>query len=186
MKIGKIILLLLGIIIIFTGCKTETKSSDGLSDTIVVYFSATGNTKAIAKEISQYLHCGLFEIKPMYPYKPEDLKYSNSRSYDEHVKHSCPEIGRAVPELSIYKNLIIGYPIWYGEAPGPIRSYASQGGPFKGVRIIPFCTSESSPIGNSCKDAFKDQKVKVEDGIRFDKNASKEEIHKWVDSLNLK
>lgn len=185
MKLCKIILLLLGIIIIFSGCQnSKAKSESDMSDTIVIYFSFEDNTKDIAKEISNYLHCGSFEIKALEPYKSEDLKGKN-RCYQEHIDNSLPDIPRLVPALSIYKTVIIGYPIWYGEAPNIVKSYIKRGGPFKGLRIIPFYTTKEKDITYSTKDLFKDEKAKVEEDKIFYNNPTKEEIHSWVDSLKI-
>ncbi|WP_305084692.1 flavodoxin, partial [uncultured Dubosiella sp.] len=42
---------------------------------IVVYFSATGNTKKIAEDIAQLTGANLFEIEPATPYTKADLAY---------------------------------------------------------------------------------------------------------------
>ena len=53
--------------------------------TLVVYFSATGNTKPLAEAIAEILQADLFEIVPAEPYTTDDLNYNDddSRSSQE-------------------------------------------------------------------------------------------------------
>ncbi|MBQ0105437.1 MAG: flavodoxin [Armatimonadetes bacterium] len=195
MKPDKLILLclLIAFLLILVGCKekTEIQEGEGLSETIVVYFSATGNTEKVAECIADELHCGIYQIMPAEEYTEEDLDWKNkeSRVSKEHQNRNImPEMGGLVPELGVYKTLIIGYPIWFGEAPNIMASYLKISQPLpKGLKVIPFCTSGSSPIGDSCKNLFKDYKnVKITEGKRFGKDWTEEECREWVKSLGLK
>ncbi len=202
----KILLIAMAILVIclFMGCennKAETENiptkpsnmtqGDELSDIIVVYFSATNNTRTAAQYIAKELHCGLYEIVPTQKYTKEDLDWQaeNSRVNKEHENPNIlPEMQRMVPELSVYKTLIIGYPIWYGEAPAIMRSFLKNADPIpNGLTVIPFCTSHSSPMGNSAKNLFKDVKnINLQEGKRFELEPSQEEVVEWVKSLDLK
>ena len=170
---------------------TQANKDEGLSDIIVVYFSCTNNTKFVAECIAKELHCGIFEIVPTEKYTDEDLNWQNkdSRVNKEHDNPNIlPSIGKLMPQLSVYKTLIIGYPIWYGEAPPVMRTFVRDCGEFpKGLRVIPFCTSHASPMGNSAKHLFKDvPNINLEEGKRFELKPSEEEVTEWVKSLNLK
>lgn len=173
---------------IFIGCKSKEvknqSSQNGLSDTIVVYFSATGNTKKVAQIIADELHCGIYEIVPDEEYTKEDLDWKNpkSRVSKEHNNPSIrPSFGELMPALSIYKTLIIGYPIWYGEAPNIMKSYLDKNNDMpKDMRVIPFCTSGSMDISKSAEHLFKNIPVNLEKGKRFSANSTDEEIINWV------
>ena len=58
--------------------------------TLVVYFSATGNTERVAKVIAETTGGELFELEPVTPYTNEDLKYNddNSRVSQEYANES--------------------------------------------------------------------------------------------------
>ena len=56
---------------------------------MVVYFSATGSTKAVAGYIAETLGADTFELTPQEPYLAADLDYNNSESR----VYSCEELG---------------------------------------------------------------------------------------------
>lgn len=88
--------------------------------TLVVYFSATGNTRRAANVIARESKGDIWEIKPEKPYSEADLDYldDNSRSVKEHDDPSIrPAISGDVPAWDSYNTVYLGYPIWWGEAP---------------------------------------------------------------------
>ena len=110
-----------------TGSDTETNTEDtsdgGASDgkTLVVYYSATGNTEAVANYIADATGGDLFELEPVEPYTDEDLNYSdeNSRVSREHEDESLRNVeltSTTVDNWDSYDTVFIGYPIWWGIA----------------------------------------------------------------------
>ena len=170
---------------------TQASKNEGLSDIIVVYFSATNNTKAAAEYIAKELNCAIFEIVPTEKYTNADLDWRNPNSrvsLEEKDPSILPKFNsNLVPELSVYKTLIIGYPIWGGEAPNIMKSYLNSYEKLPdGLTVIPFCTSHSSPMGNSAKNLFKGYSyINLKEGKRFELKPSEEEVAEWVKSLNL-
>ena len=131
-----------------TTVSTETEAG---SSTLVVYFSATGNTKAVAESIADGLQADIYEIVPAEPYSDADLNYNddNSRSTKEMNDPSArPEISGTIDNWSQYDKVFIGYPIWWGEAPRIMDTFV-ESYDFSGKIVIPFCTSASSGIGSS-------------------------------------
>lgn len=55
----------------------ETEPNKSEAKALVVYFSCTGNTKAVAQRISELTGADLYEIVPANPYTDEDLNYNN-------------------------------------------------------------------------------------------------------------
>ncbi len=45
----------------------------GTGKTLVVYYSATGNTRGVAKRLAENLNADTFEIVPSNPYTDDDL-----------------------------------------------------------------------------------------------------------------
>lgn len=151
------------------------------SDTLICYFSCTGNTAQIASYIKLTTGGDLFEIIPKSPYTKEDLDYnsSNSRTENEYKNEkSRPEISSKVSSWSSYKTVYIGYPIWYGEAPRIIYTFLDTYD-CSGKTVIPFCTSSSSSIDGSLPAIKKlSQKAKWQNGIRFDPASTEEDVAK--------
>lgn len=132
--------------------KNETEQTPtGQSDTLVVYFSCTGTTKGLAEEIAKQLSADLYEIVPKAPYTSDDLDYNDddSRSTREMEDASSrPAISGSIENMEQYDRIIIGYPIWWGEAPRIMSTFV-ESYDFSGKTIIPFCTSGGSGIGSS-------------------------------------
>ena len=159
--------------------------------TLVVYFSASGNTESVAKSISALTKADMFEIEPENAYTDEDLDWTNSssrvnREHDDESLRRVELKTAAVPDWESYDTVFIGYPIWWGIAAWPTESFVTAND-FTGKTVIPFCTSASSGLGQSAE--LLAEKAKGGDwseGHRFSSGASEDTVKEWVDSLNLK
>lgn len=180
---------------------TESKDSETASDTegtststdggkpLVVYYSATGNTKDVAETIAQVTGGDLFEIVPAEVYTSEDLDWTddNSRVSREHNDESLRDVelvSTTVDNWDSYDTVYIGYPIWWGIAAWPVNNFVKNND-FTGKTVIPFCTAASSGIGDS-GNLLKEMAGTGDwkDGERFHGGASESEIQDWIDSLN--
>ncbi len=100
------------------GASSETPMVKKDGKAIVVYFSATGNTKRAAEIIARTKGLDVWEIKPKEPYTDSDLDYrnDNSRVSREHQDRSLmPEIDGDVPGWDSYETVFLGYPIWWAK-----------------------------------------------------------------------
>ncbi|XME03989.1 flavodoxin [Lachnospiraceae bacterium C1.1] len=163
----------------------EAKDSDE-NGVLVVYFSATGTTKDVAEKIAGITSADTYEIKAAEEYSDADLNWndSNSRSTKEQNDSSVrPEIGSETVSLDGYTTIYIGYPIWWGEEPRIMDTFAESYS-FDGITMIPFCTSSSSGIGRSGQNlADKAGSGTWLDGKRFGAGASEDEIKSWIEGL---
>ena len=153
---------------------------------LVAYFSATGNTRAVAEKIAALTGGDLYEIVPAQPYTSEDLDWRNSQSRSSQEMDdpdARPEIAGSPVEMDGYGTLYLGYPIWYGQAPRILSTFVESCG-LEGVRVIPFCTSGSSGIGSSA-DSLAEQAGGGAwlEGRRFDSGVPDSELQAWIDSL---
>ena len=118
---------------------------------LVAYFSATGNTEAVANAIADRLGTDVWGIEAAQPYTEADLNYSDdaSRTSVERADGTNPELAQVTPDgWADYDMVLLGYPIWWGEAAWPLRTFV-EGNDFAGKTVVPFCTSGSSGIGDS-------------------------------------
>lgn len=118
---------------------------------LVAYFSATGNTEAVANAIADRLGTDVWGIEAAQPYTEADLNYSDdaSRTSVERADGTNPELAQVTPDgWADYDTVLLGYPIWWGEAAWPLRTFVA-GNDFAGKTVVPFCTSASSGIGRS-------------------------------------
>ncbi len=160
--------------------------TDVTSKTLVIFFSATGTTKAVAQKISAIEGADLYEIKAEVPYTSADLDWtnSNSRSTKEQNDSSArPAIGGEKLSLQGYTKVYIGFPIWWGEEPRIMDTFVESYN-FDGITVIPFCTSSSSGIGRSDKNlAEKAGSGSWKSGRRFGGSVSDSELRAFIDGL---
>ncbi|MFR4781533.1 MAG: flavodoxin [Pilosibacter sp.] len=137
-----------------TADNTEN-TGNGSGKTLVVYYSASGNTERVAKAAAEAAGADLFEIVPVEPYTSEDLNWTNdnSRVSREHNDESLRDVELTSTEVAnwdSYDTVLIGYPIWWGIAAWPTDGFV-KANDFTGKTVIPFCTAASSGIGQSGK-----------------------------------
>ena len=170
---------------------TEEVSAEGTEGkTLVVYFSATGNTERVAEMIAEATGSDLFELEPADPYTDEDLNYNddNSRVSQEHADESLRNVelvAATVEGFDEYENIFVGYPVWWGIAAWPVNTFI-EANDFTGKTVIPFCTSASSGLGES-GELLAELAGTGEwlEGMRFRSGASEEDVVAWVESLGL-
>ena len=86
-----------------TESTANNAESSSESKTLVVYYSATGSTKAVAETIAETANADLFEITPVEPYTSEDLDWTNSngRVSVEHNDESKRDVASWVNGLGL-------------------------------------------------------------------------------------
>ena len=132
---------------------TTDNTSTGNGKTLVVYYSATGNTKDVAEKIAKITDGDLFEIEPKEPYTDDDLDWTNddsrvSKEHDDESLRDVELVSTTVDNWDSYDTVYIGYPIWWGIAAWPVDNFVKDND-FTGKIVIPFCTAASSGIGDS-------------------------------------
>ena len=164
------------------------ETSNNGSKILVVYYSAQNHTKTVAEKIAKNLNADIFEIVPEDIYTSDDLNWNNSdsRVSREHNDESLRDVklkNTKVDNWEDYDTVLIGYPIWWGIAAWPVDNFVKDNN-FDGKKVIPFCTSASSGLGQSGKLLQEEAgSGDWQDGHRFSSSASDSDIQKWTDSL---
>ena len=171
--------------------ETGTPATDGENGkTLGVYYSATGNTEAVAGDIADALGADTFEIVPAKPYTSEDLDWTDknsrvSREHDNESLQAVELVSAAVENWEDYDTVFIGYPIWWHVAAWPVSSFVVSND-FTGKTVIPFCTSSSSGLGESGE--LLAETMGTGDwleGQRFRSSVSEADVVEWVNSLEI-
>ena len=156
--------------------------------TLVVYFSATGNTERVAEVIADTTGGELFELEPVDPYTDEDLNYNddNSRVSQEYADESLRNVelvADTVDDWQDVERIYIGYPVWWGIAAWPVNTFV-EANDFTGKTVSPFCTSASSGLGDSGELLAELAGTgDWQEGMRFRSSVSDEDVVAWVESL---
>ena len=169
--------------------KTEEQEAEMGTKTLVVYFSCTGTTKPLAEYAAEILGADLYEIAAEEPYTEADLAYYTGGRADKEQNDpdARPAISGSVENMDSYDTVVIGYPIWHGQAPRIISTFL-ESYDFSGKTIIPFCTSHSSGIGSSAADlqGLCSDSVKWMEGKRFEAGTSRDTIEEWLESMGIR
>ncbi len=157
------------------------------TDTIVVYFSATGTTKGVAERIADVTGAEIFELIPAEPYSDADLDWNDKNSRTT-IEMNDPDVRPAIAndtvDLDGCTTVYIGYPIWWGDAPRIMSTFV-EAHSFDGKTVIPFCTSGGSPIGSSGDNlASQAGSGNWLAGGRLDAGISDNEIQDWINNMD--
>lgn len=170
--------------------ESEPETQPETGKTLVVYYSASGNTERVAKDIAEAAGADLFEIVPTEVYTSDDLDWTNpdsrvSREHDDESLRDVPLTTTKVPDWDSYDTVFIGYPIWWGIAAWPVDTFVKNND-FTGKTVIPFATSSSSGMGQSGS-LLADMAGTGEwqEGQRFSSGVSSDEVQSWVNGLGL-
>ena len=170
--------------------ESEPETQPETGKTLVIYYSASGNTARVAKYIAEAAGADLFEIVPTEVYTSEDLNWTNpdsrvSREHDDESLRDVPLTTTEVPDWDSYDTVFIGYPIWWGIAAWPVDTFVKNND-FTGKTVIPFATSSSSGMGQSGS-LLADMAGTGEwqEGQRFSSGVSSDDVQSWVNGLGL-
>ena len=170
--------------------ETEPETQPETGKTLVVYYSASGNTERVAKDIAEAAGADLFEIIPTEIYTDEDLNWRQdgsrvNREHDDESLRDVPLTTTEVPDWDSYDTVFIGYPIWWGIAAWPVDGFV-KANDFTGKTVIPFATSSSSGMGQSGS-LLADMAGTGDwqEGQRFSSGASASDVQSWINGLGL-
>ncbi len=154
-----------------------------MSKVLVTYFSASGVTANVARNIANNIGADTFEIKPKVPYTSADLNWMDKQSrssIEMNDKSSRPQIEGTVSKLDDYETILIGFPVWWYTLPTIINTFI-ESLDFNGKILIPFCTSGGTGISGCEKDLRKAYpKYNWKEGKRLTGREDKSFIENWL------
>ncbi len=151
MKNTKLLLVLAAVTLTAVSCgsKKETPKEEA-PKMLVLYYSQTGNTKAVAEEIANKLGADIEEITMEDPYDP-DFQATIDRCLKEREQDILPTIHPVKADLANYDVIFLGYPVWFSTYAPPVITFLN-GADLSGKKIVPFCTFGSGGLESSVKD----------------------------------
>ena len=122
-----------------------------MSKELVAYFSASGTTARVAKNLAAAAGADIYEIKPAVPYSRADLNWMDKQSrssVEMRDKNSRPALADTDANIAAYDTIFIGFPIWWYIAPTIINTFL-EAYDFSGKKIVLFATSGGSGFGKA-------------------------------------
>ena len=160
-----------------------------MSKTLVAYFSATGVTASVSKNLAEAAGADLYRILPEVPYTSEDLNWQNKKcrsSMEMHDRNSRPAIADKNADIASHDTIFLGFPVWWYIAPTIINTFL-ESYDFSGKTIIVFATSGGSGLGDTAKHLHSSvaPDTKIIPGKVLNGRPSVDVLREWVSSLEL-
>ena len=160
--------------------------TSGSSDAIVVYFSWSGNTQAVAQEIQRQTGADIFEITPQTPYT-DDYDTLVDLAQQEQREDARPAISGSV-DLSGYDTVYLGYPNWWGDMPMILYTFLDTYD-LSGKTVAPFVTSGGSGFSNTLDTiAQLEPNASVTDGLALGSSQADDcssDVADWLSEIGL-
>ena len=155
------------------------------SKVLVAYFSASGVTAGVAKQLAEVTGGELHQIQPEQPYTDADLDWRDKQSrstLEMQDKTSRPAIINKLDSISQYDVIYVGFPIWWGTAPTIVNTFM-ESYDFSGKTVTLFATSGGSGIEQANKD-FSEvyPNVNWKEGKLLN-SPSRQDLEEWVKGL---
>ena len=132
------------IILLISNSKEEIDTSKML----IIYFTYTGNTELFSNYIKEIINIDSYKIEPINSYQSQSINYIAKKEWKEKLR---PEIKSPLINITKYKKILLGYPLWNSHIPSIVSAQLLKLN-FLGKTIYPFNTHGGSGIGNSIGD----------------------------------
>lgn len=173
--LSAILLTARGTVTRYTRAAEQPAPAPGSANVLVAYFSQTGTTERVARQIAEHVGGDLAKIERAQPYG--NLQDEAKAEIDNGTH---PDITVDAGNLDEYDVIFIGYPIWWDNAPAMMATFLAEND-FSGKVVAPFCTSSYSPIDNSLH-IFQElaSGATIVDGLTANSESS---IRPWADQV---
>lgn len=164
----------------------NAENADGEGGSLIVYFSWSGNTEAVAQEIQSQTGADLFEIVPAEPYT-DDYNELLDIAQEEQSSDARPDIADTI-DLSGYDTVFLGFPNWWGDMPMIIYTFLDEYD-LSGKTVAPFNTSGGSGFSNSLETiAEMEPDAQITEGLSLGSSEAgdcADTLSTWLDSIGL-
>lgn len=157
-----------------------------MSKALVAYFSASGTTARVAKNLAAAIAADLFEIAPEVPYTTADLNWRDKHSrttLEKNDEGSRPALAATPGDLSGYDTVFVGFPVWWYVEPRIVDTFLETAD-LSGKTVVPFATSGGSGLGQAPKRMQSlTPDARVLTGKVLNGNPSTASLRSWAESL---
>lgn len=125
----------------------ETENTEAAATELIVYFSWSGNTEAVATEIQNQTSADSFRLVPVEPYT-DDYDALLDIAQEEQRNNARPKISGSIENFDSYEVIFLGYPNWWGDMPMILYSFLEDYD-LSGKTVVPFVTSGGSGFSDT-------------------------------------
>lgn len=117
---------------------TTNKNGNSQARTLVIYFSRTGQTRAVAQQLASLTKATVFELETKQSL-PTDMYAVADWATQQYENQQFPAL-RQLPAIDGFDRILIGSPIWSGRLATPVVSLL-QSSNFQQQQVGVFATS---------------------------------------------
>ena len=167
--------------------KTDDINIENMGNTLILYFSMSGNTETVANYIHEEIGGDIVKLETVQTY-PEDYDELVDYAREEQRDNTRPELETTIENIEQYDTIFMGYPNWSGHMPMPIYSFLDQYD-LSNKTIAPFITHGGSGLsGTPANIANEEPDAVVTEGLAIngdDVDDCQDEVNEWLDELNF-
>ncbi len=167
--------------------KTDDINIENMGNTLILYFSMSGNTETVANYIHEEIGGDIVKLETVQTY-PEDYDELVDCAREEQRDNARPELETTIENIEQYDTIFLGYPNWWGDMPMPIYSFLDQYD-LSNKTIAPFITHGGSGLsGTPANIANEEPDAVVTEGLAINGNAvddCQDEVNEWLNELNF-
>ena len=119
----------------------EVAYSANLGKVLIVYYSFTGKTEDIAKQIAALTKGDLYRLNTQEEFKSSPAFYAKVKK--QLSEKNYPPLAGEMPDISVYDTVFVGAPVWWYTMATPLFTYLEETD-FKGKKVVPFSTQGSN------------------------------------------
>ena len=158
------------------------------ANTLIVYFSWSGNTRGIARLLHEKIGGNLVEIEQVTPYS-KDYNTCLDQARRDQERAARPELKTRISDMARYDVVFLGYPNWWATSPMPVASFLEQYD-FSGKTIVPFVSHGGGRLGQSVTDIAKlcpSSKILEALSVRYRGGSSlSDDMDEWLNRIGMK
>jgi flavodoxin len=159
----------------------------GRKKVLIIYYSRSGNTREIARQIHEIVGGDIMELETVNPY-PEEYNAVTKQAKEELNSGYKPPLKTKVKNIAAYDVIFVGSPNWWSTIASPIRTFLSEYD-LSGKTIAPFITHAGSRLGRSAADiSTLCSKSTILDGLAIwgkDVKTAQNEVLAWLRKLGM-
>ena len=152
---------------------------------LVLYFSMSGNTEAVANIIHDEVGGDIIRLETVQTY-PEDYDDLVDYAQEEQQDNARPELSTTIDNIDQYDTIFLGYPSWWGDMPMPIYTFLDNYD-LSGKTIAPFITHGGSGLSGTPSNIQEEEPdATVTEGLSIygdDAENSQSDVREWLNSI---
>ena len=170
--------------------EATSKNAKTTGKALIVFYSWSGNTRGVAREIQKQTGFDTIELELVKPYSKDYNTVLNEAQRDQR-NQTRPALKTKLDAKKIaeYDTIIIGYPNWWASIPMPIATFL-ESYDFSGKTIIPFCSHGGGRFGQSITAISKlAPKAKIGSGLSIHYSGGSslaKDVQKWLEKNGIK